>query len=139
MLRDELIRYYSPTEGPRYNCAEAMMRALNDYYRLNLPKEVLCAASSFGGGCAHDEMCGGIASSLAVLGILFSNDGNSRNSLNLIQLRKQFFTEFDAIYQQSRCNYLRNNYSGPGRRCEPVLVNIADIIEKIITENLPEK
>ena len=115
------------------------MRALNDYYHLELPQEVLCAASSFGGGCAHDEMCGGIASSLAVLGILFSKEGNSRNSLSLIQFRKQFFAEFDAVYQQTRCNYLRNTYAIPGKRCEPVLVVIADIIEKIITENLPEK
>ena len=62
MLRDELIRYYYRGNGYNYSCAEAMMRAMNDYYDLKLPEEMFYAASSFSGGCWQNEMCGGLAS-----------------------------------------------------------------------------
>ena len=138
MLKDEVVKYYYPGNGYNYNCAEAMLRALNDYYHLDLSRDILYASSSFGGGSGHDEMCGGIAGVLAVLGVMFSNNGKGHDSEKLNELRRRFFAEFDKVYQGSNCVYLKSNYYVPVHKCESILVNIADIVERLLEESEKE-
>ena len=134
MLRDEVIKYYYPGNGHQCNCAESMFRAINDYYQLNLTTETLSCACCYGGGCGHDELCGGIAGVLMGLGVMFAPDGKARNSANLNEIRKRFFEEFDSLYPCTSCNTLRSQYAVPERKCESLLVGIADIAEKLIEE-----
>jgi len=138
MLKDEVVKYYYPGNGYNYNCAEAMLRALNDYYHLDLSRDILYAASSFGGGAGHDEMCGGIASVLAVLGVLFSQNGKGHDSIKMNELRRRFFEEFDKVYEKTDCVFLKSNYYVPVHKCEAVLVNIAEFVEKLLEESEKE-
>ena len=137
MLRDELVKYYYSGNGYNYNCAESMLHALDDYYHLHLPRQMFLAASSFGGGCRHDEMCGGLASALSVLGVLYSVDGRGHDSPLLRELTDQLFRKFDERFSTSRCVRLKQENYIPGRKCEPILVVCADIIEEIIRDNPP--
>ena len=134
MLKDEVIKYYYPGNGHQCNCAESMLRAINDYYQLNLTAETLSCACCHGGGCGHDELCGGIAGVLMGLGIMFAKEGKARASANLNEIRKRFFEEFDSLYPCTSCNALRSQYAVPERKCESLLVGIADIAEKLIEE-----
>ena len=135
MLRDELIKYYYPGNGYNYSCAEAMMHAVDDYYDLNLPKESFLAASSFSGGCWHNEMCGGLSSSLAVLGILYSRDGHGHDSPELKKMAFELFSRFEEKFGNGKCWRLKKAYYVPERKCEVLLVHIADILEDIIAKN----
>lgn len=135
MLKDELIKYYYPPNGYNYNCAEAMIRALNDYYDLKLPEEMFYGASSYGGGCHHDELCGGLASGLAVLGVLYSVNGRGHDSAKLRELSDELFKRFEERFKTSRCNQLKKENYIPVHKCQPVLVSIADILEDLINNN----
>ena len=135
MLRDEVVKYYYPGNNRNYSCSESMIRAVNDYYKLDLPEEVMLASSSFSGGCWHDEMCGGLSSALMVLGILYSKDGHAHDSDEMRAREAELFERFDREFGNTRCKYLKEHYYIQGIKCEPVLVVIADILEDIIKNN----
>lgn len=137
MLRDELVKYYRKENGYNYSCAEAMIHAANDYYGLDLPQEVMLAASSFSGGCWHNEMCGGIASALSILGIMYSVDGRAHDSEKLREVVGELFEAFEKEYGKGRCLELKYRYHNPEQRCERMLAGCADILEDIIRDNKP--
>ena len=135
MLRDEVVKYYFPGNNRNYSCSESMIRAVNDYYDLDLPEDVLLASSAFSGGCWHDEMCGGISSALMVLGILYSVNGHAHDSDQMKAREAELFERFDEKFGTTRCKYLKEHYYIQGIKCEPVLVVIADILEDLINRN----
>ena len=135
MLRDELIKYYYPPNNYNYNCAESMLRAINDYYDLKLPEQMFYAASSYGGGCHHDELCGGLASCMAALGVLYSVNGRGHDSEKLRELSDELFRRFDERFKTSRCNQLKKENYIPVHKCEPILVVCADIFEELVNNN----
>ena len=55
MLRETAEGYYK--QG--YNCAEAMLRAINMAWGLRLSDESLRLAAGFGGGMGCEDACGG--------------------------------------------------------------------------------
>ncbi|MBR0137108.1 MAG: C-GCAxxG-C-C family protein [Erysipelotrichaceae bacterium] len=137
MLRDELIRYYYRGNGYNYNCAESMLRACNDYFNLNLPDVLFYAASGYGGGMGHNELCGGLASAVSVLGVLYSVNGKGHDSPYLRELTNELFSRFEEKLGKGKCKELKELYSIPERRCEPILVICADVLEDIISRNEP--
>ena len=132
MLRDEVIKYYYPPNGYNYSCSESMLRAVSDYFRLDLPEETFFAASSFSGGCGHDELCGGLASALAVIGILYSVGGHAHDSDTMRAVRKELFDRFEEKYPTSRCLWLKEHHFIPVHKCESILADIADILEELL-------
>ena len=135
MLRDVVIKYYYQGNGYNYNCSEAMIHAIDEYYGLNLPEQVLYASSGFGGGARHDEMCGGLASAVAALGLLYSVNGRGHDSDKMKELVSELFRRFDEQFSSSRCKYLKEHYYIPDRKCEQVLAVCADILEDIMSNN----
>ncbi|MBO4218999.1 MAG: C-GCAxxG-C-C family protein [Erysipelotrichaceae bacterium] len=134
MLRDELIRYYYPGNGHDFSCAEAMLHAMNDYYDLDLPQEMFYAASAFSGGCWQNQMCGGLASIAAVLGLLYSREGHGHSSRELKLLTIQLFSRVREKYGCTNCGSLKPLIHIPDRKCEPGLVEMCDIAEQLISE-----
>lgn len=54
-----------------YNCAESVVRAFRDFYKLDISDEALKMASGFGGGLGHAGcMCGALSGATMVLGML---------------------------------------------------------------------
>ncbi len=135
MLRDEVIRYYYGPNGYDYNCAEAMLHGADDYYHLHLPEEAFRLSCGFGGGCQHDELCGGLASAVAILGYLYSVNGRGHQSDLLAQLESQLFERFEQQLRITNCKQLKQENYIPVRKCEKILVTAADILEQIISEN----
>ena len=90
---------------------------------------------TFSGGCWHNEMCGGLSSSLAVLGILYSRDGHGHDSPELKKMAFELFSRFEEKFGNGKCWRLKKAYYVPERKCEVLLVHIADILEDIIAKN----
>jgi len=67
-LADELSRGYFK-QG--LNCAECVTKTLMDIYEVNLPDEVICMATGFGGGMGHTKnTCGAITGAVLALGMI---------------------------------------------------------------------
>ena len=66
-LADELGRGYF-RQG--LNCAECVLRTVMDIYECNVPDEVICMATGFGGGMGHTKnTCGAITGAVLALGL----------------------------------------------------------------------
>ena len=67
-LADELGRNYF-RQG--LNCAECVLRTFMDIYECDVPDEVICMATGFGGGMGHTKnSCGAITGAVLALGLL---------------------------------------------------------------------
>ncbi len=67
-LADELGRGYF-RQG--LNCAECVLRSFMDIYEVNVPDEVICMATGFGGGMGHTKnTCGAITGAVLALGLV---------------------------------------------------------------------
>lgn len=68
VLADELGRGYF-RQG--LNCAECVLRTFMDIYEVNVPDEVICMATGFGGGMGHTKnTCGAITGAVLALGLV---------------------------------------------------------------------
>ena len=65
MLKDRLERYYLQED---MNCAETMLRAANEEWKLGLDEKAYRAVAGFGAGCGCGRFCGAVAGGLAALG-----------------------------------------------------------------------
>ena len=65
-LESKATAYYQAD----YNCAEALLRAINDVYALAIPDESLKLVSGFGGGMGCQRACGALCSGITALGPL---------------------------------------------------------------------
>ena len=70
MLRKIAEGYYK--QG--YNCAEAMLRAINLVWGLRLSDESLRLAAGFGGGMGCEDACGAMTGAVAGLSALLVKD-----------------------------------------------------------------
>ena len=70
MLRETAEGYYK--QG--YNCAEAMLRAINMAWGLRLSDESLRLAAGFGGGMGCEDACGAMTGAVAGLSALLVKD-----------------------------------------------------------------
>ena len=67
-LADELSRGYF-RQG--LNCTECVLKTFMDIYEVNLPEEVMCMATGFGGGMGHTKnTCGAITGAVLALGMV---------------------------------------------------------------------
>lgn len=132
MFRDTVMRYYDPELN--YGCSEALLYAANEYFDLNLSKEAFLASSAFGGGMYHNEVCGAVSSSLAVIGILYST-GKCHNSDEMKTIEKEMFRRFIEKLGIQYCDALKEKHKTEEKRCEKMLVSAADILEELIREH----
>ena len=67
-LAEELGRGYF-RQG--LNCAECVLRTFMDIYEVELPDEIICMATGFGGGMGHTKnTCGAITGAVLALGLV---------------------------------------------------------------------
>ena len=135
MLRDVVVKYYYPPNGYNYNCAESMLRAVDEYYRLELPEQMLRGVSGFGGGAGHDVLCGALESAVITLSVLFSVNGRGHDSDLLRELTDRLLSEFETSMGYLGCVGLKSRYHVPVRKCESILIMAADLLEEIIDSN----
>ena len=63
MLRDYYSKYYLEQN---YNCAEAVLRAANDYYGLGLHDTDMILVGAYGAGIQCGSSCGAVLAAAAV-------------------------------------------------------------------------
>ena len=130
-LKDKVIEYYKKENN--YSCSEAMIRACNDYYNLNLPEEVFLASSAFSKGMYGGHVCGAVSSSAACIGLMFSN-GHAHDSEKMRAIVATLNAKCNEKMTSNKCVELRNIYHTPELRCSKIMEQVANILEETISQ-----
>lgn len=123
-LSEAAKKYYNDGR----NCAEAIMLASNEKYSLGLCEEASKLIVGFGGGMGCGSVCGTLAGSIAVLGKLFSDRPDFR------QTCKEFVKAFENELGCSSidCKDIVKKHKTESARCVSAVVAGAELLEEFI-------
>ena len=124
-LRERAKDYYQND----YNCAEAMLRAINDAYGLNLPEGSLHLAAGFGGGMGCEKACGALCGGIAALGPLLVTD-KAHAAENFGAKCAQLVQAFERDLGSDLCADLKPRYRTDETRCLTTVELAADSFEQ---------
>lgn len=90
-----------------YNCAEAVLRAFNTSLGLGLTDDALRMSSGFGGGLGHAGcLCGALAASVMVLGVLKGRSSKEESREAVYSLSEGFHGRFCDQFGATCCRAL---------------------------------
>lgn len=131
MTRDHVYDYFIQQD---HNCAEALLLAANDEYRLGLTREEMKLLSAFGGGMGCGKACGALCGCMAVLGKLKVRQRAHED--------EQFGALCAALHQQfveklgdSECDALKPVYRNDQVRCLKTVELAADVLDQFLAEH----
>lgn len=116
-MEKEIENYYLKNDN---NCAEAVLKILNERYDLGIKEEEAFLLSGFGGGCGCGKLCGALAGCIAALGHekvstrAHATEGFREACANLCQ-------SFEDALGSTECKEIRPRYFEEGIRCGKVL------------------
>jgi len=122
------------------NCAEAILRAMCDTLEIKLSDEALKMASGFGGGMGHAGcVCGALAASVMVLGILQGRTNKEQSRVPVYSAAEEFHRKFNEKFGGTCCRVL-NPYQFETkehlRNCLKLTGNTAELLNEYIEEKL---
>ena len=130
MLKDCLAKYYF--EG-NYNCAEAVIRAGNDYYELGLHDRDMIMLGGYGAGIQSGNTCGAILAAVAVLSMKYV-EKKAHESEDIKPVTVALIREFNKKYGSVLCRDIKPQSFSKEYRCKNTIEAAADILEEIIAE-----
>lgn len=131
----EIMKKYRDKSKYDLSCSESMIYSANEAYDLNLDEKTLRAMAPFSGGMWIEDVCGCISGSLAVLGILFTNN-IAHQSDHLKELTHEFLDKFQQKLGSRNCAKLKSVYRTEEEGCNCIMFASAEILDEIITREL---
>ena len=138
MLKDEArkyieseLKYGEQRKLYHYNCAETLLNACNDYYKLNLDKKIFKAIVPFGGGFCSEKACGVLAGGIAALGVMYSEDKPTDNT-KVKEITQRWVKAFEEEFSDIDCKEIKPIYKDPETGCANVMLRAAELLESII-------
>lgn len=128
----EKVRYFYQDEY--CNCSEAIIRAANEYYSLNISDDDLKMFGAYGGGMFSGLTCGVISASAAVLGKMII-DENARKEQ--AEIRPKFQKLVRNLIQElggSSCAQIKPRFFTKETVCWVTVEHAAKVLEKTIEE-----
>ncbi len=125
MLREKAAYYYFD-QGK--SCAEGILLAANDQYRLNLTDSEIQLFAGFRTGMGCGSTCGGLAGAIGVLSRMYGERPDF----------KELCAKFVAAFQDRldcgtlECSVLEAKYKTPEARCTAAVELSADALEEFI-------
>ncbi|MDR3565707.1 MAG: C-GCAxxG-C-C family (seleno)protein [Negativicutes bacterium] len=90
-----------------YNCSEAILRAFGETLELDLNEDALKMATGFGGGMGHAGcVCGALAASVMVLGVLQGRSDKSQSRSPAYHASEEFHRRFSEAFGGACCRIL---------------------------------
>lgn len=130
MSLSELVRDGYMTNND-YNCAETMLQAANEAYRLGLDERAMHAASPFGGGMGCERTCGALTGALMALGCMRARDRSHRDP-QLDALRDELVRRFADHFRSIDCAAIKQTHRSETEKCEPVVRASAELLEQVL-------
>lgn len=125
MTRDRIYDYFINKD---YNCAETMLRALNDEYKLGIDEEAYKLVGGFGGGMACGRACGALCGGCAALSSRLIKE-RAHATPELKEAVSGFAEQFAGHFGSDACGELVKTYKKPDTRCLELLCQAADIAD----------
>jgi len=121
------------TEQPLYhmNCAEALLRAANDKYDLNLSDESFRMLQGFGAGFYSGRTCGAFSGSLAALGVMYTQERPS-DQAKMTRAAKLLVEEFEKEFGSLDCEYIVAHHRDPVTACNPVKIRAGEVFNRVV-------
>lgn len=116
-----------------YSCSESIAKAAVEMGLA--PEDFVSVATSFSGGMSHGCLCGAVAGSQMVLGILHGkNKDNTARTL-----ASEFYDRFIKIHKVTCCKVLTKDYKdfhSPERKqhCTNMVADCAKILDEMLAE-----
>ncbi|MCY6355599.1 C-GCAxxG-C-C family (seleno)protein [Clostridium sp. ZS2-4] len=107
-----------------YNCAESIIKALNEEKNLNIPVSV---ATPFGGGMAVGSTCGAITGAMIAVGAIKGRD-SAEESNQVRTISKEVMNKIKEDYGTFNCIELKKN----GVSCTEIIEYTYEILKKHI-------
>lgn len=131
----ELVNKYHI--GTTLSCAEAMFKACNEYYGLNLPEETRKMFAIMGIGMQTQlSCCGAFTVAVGIIGLLTTQDGQQDNEnfhgYSLVSELTEFVVEKFGTLQCTSLN--RMKISGYDNPCHLIVEEIAKKLEKLLSK-----
>lgn len=125
MLKEKASSYYR--QG--YNCAEALMLAMNDHYGLGLPAESIHLVSGFGGGMGSEKACGALTGALAALSAMLKEE-RRQDKAAFGQACGEWVAAFIRDLGSDDCARLKDLYRKDDVGCLPTVERAADSFQQ---------
>ena len=130
MLKDYIGKYYF--DG-NYNCAETILRAANEYYKLELHDKDMKIVAAYGAGVQCGAMCGAILSGASVLSMKYV-EAKAHESEDIKPVVNSMIRKFSEKYGSLDCKDIKAQSFKPEYRCLKTVETACDIIEEVIAE-----
>lgn len=131
MLRDHVETYYF---DQNYNCAEALLRAANDYYALGLDENALRLVAGFGGGMQTGNVCGTVLSAISIFSEKYVQT-RAHESEDIKPVTQKFLRRFrEALNGSLLCKDLKASYFEPEKRCVHTVLTACDVLEQVMDD-----
>lgn len=135
MLRDNVKKYYLEQD---YNCAETILRCIDEEYGIGLTEDDFKLVSAFGGGMGCGSSCGALCGAMAALGRLtvktraHATDGFKDTCADLVD-------EFRKKLGNTDCSELVKVYKKDDVRCLETVCLAADVFEEFYNTHVAKK
>lgn len=129
MLKEIAAKYYNDGR----NCAEALLMAANEQYKLGLTDENIHLVGAFGGGMGCGSTCGALCGMIAALGAMristtaHETEGLRDESAALVKA-------FEEKLGSKECEKLMELYKTPETRCVRTVELAAEVFEAFLAE-----
>lgn len=116
------------------NCAECILKAVNEYYDLDLSKQTMKAMASFGGGMAIESVCGAATGAIAAIGIMFTEE-RGHQSPHVKVMTSEFMNIFKEKLGTLNCDKLKSDYRKEEDRCLYMMDIASETLEEIVEKH----
>lgn len=126
-LREKSAEYYAKD----YNCAESLLRAVDETEKLGLPECAIHAIGGFGGGCGCGEMCGAVAVGIEAISLKYIND-REHTAPECRRECRRFIKEHKERYGGILCRELKPRTYSAECKCKNTIGNTAELLEEFL-------
>ena len=125
-------------EEKGYNCAELIIRAFDEKFKLNISEQTLKSVKGFGGGMGVGSTCGIITG--AITGITVMCDGEIYiTNKELEELIKILYNQIKKELKDDSCTKLLETNKKDGKSCWQMIIDSGEVFEKFIFNNFEVK
>lgn len=117
------------------NCAEKILYASNEVYKLGLDKNALKLSAGFGGGMAIESVCGALTGAIMVLGCLFV-EKSAHKSDKIKTLTKELLVRYEQSMDSINCASLKEKHKTEKDKCKDIILEAAEILDDIVQREL---
>lgn len=126
---------YPEEERPLYhiNCAESLLMAANEEYKLGLDDRFIKAICPFGGGIQSEKTCGALLGAVAALGVMYAEERPTTNE-KMKEMTQKLVEEFEKEFGALDCATIKAHHRSETEGCSPVRIRAAEVFERVMNK-----